>query len=321
MSNHLEAHPSGLLIIDKPQGPTSHDVVDKIRRTLNTRSVGHAGTLDPMATGVLLIMVGACTKLSRFLTLDDKLYHAVVRLGQSTDTLDAEGKPTASAPVPDDLLATLAEIERGSFDLPSESRLAAAIDGERARSLQVPPIHSAIKHEGVTSYRRARRGEALELPSRPVHVLALDVSGASVDPPELHLKVHVSKGYYVRSLARDLGKSMGIPAHLSGLRRVRSGSWGLDTAVELTADATTMGRAMVALDQVARRELRSVQLTAPGVLRALRGQRMSEEDFEVPPAEAVSAWFGPDGRLVAVGDRSRGYPTVLRAFLHLDEMC
>lgn len=321
MSAHPEAHPSGLLIIDKPRGPTSHDVVAKIRRTLGTRSVGHAGTLDPMATGVLLVMVGGCTKLSRFLTLEDKLYQAVLRLGQSTDTLDAEGKLTASAPIPDDLLATLSEVERGSLGLPSGSRLAAAMDGERARCLQVPPIHSAIKHEGVASYRRARRGEALELPGRPVHVLALEVVGARVDPPELHLKVHVSKGYYVRSLARDLGEAMGIPAHLSGLRRLRSGSWGLDTAVELTADAAALRQAMVALDQVARRELGSVQLKAPGVLRALRGQKMLEEDFEAPPGDAVCAWFGPNGRLVAVGDRSRGCPTVLRAFLHLDEMC
>jgi tRNA pseudouridine55 synthase len=321
MATHLEDAPSGLLVIDKPRGPTSHDVVAKVRRTLRTRSVGHAGTLDPMATGVLLVMVGACTKLSRFLTLDDKIYQAVVRLGQSTDTLDAEGKPTASASIPDSLLLTLADIERGELDLPPLSDLARAIRQERGRTSQVPPLHSAIKHEGVTSYRRARRGEALELPSRAVRVLALDVEGATVEPAELHLKVHVSKGYYVRSLARDLGEAMGLPAHLSGLRRVRSGSWALDTAVGLDADASTMRGAMVGVDRVAREELGAVLLTPSGALRAVRGQKMSEEDFLTPPGEAVSAWFGPNGRLVAVGDRSRGCPTVLRAFLHVDEMC
>jgi tRNA pseudouridine55 synthase len=320
--SQAETHePSGLLIIDKPRGPTSHDVVSKIRRTLGTRSVGHAGTLDPMATGVLVVMVGPCTKLSRFLTLEDKVYRTTVLLGQGTDTLDAEGVATDSAPVPATLIEALARMERGHLDVPADSVLADALGGERARTSQVPPMHSAIKQDGVASYERARRGEQVELPTRDVRVVRLDVVGASVDPPTLALELHVTKGYYVRSLARDLGEALGLPAHLVALRRIRSGSFGLEGAVALGADAATMRYAMLSVEQAARECLASATLTSPGVLRALRGQTLEEQDFEQAPGEAVSAWFAPGGRLVAVGDRSRGRPTVLRAFLHVDEMC
>ncbi len=313
--------PSGLLIIDKPRGPTSHDVVAKIRRTLRTRSVGHAGTLDPMATGVLVVMVGPCTKLSRFLTLEDKVYRTTVLLGQGTDTLDAEGTVTESVPVPAALIETLEQVALGKVGVPAGSLLDGALRVERARTSQVPPLHSAIKQDGVVSYVRARRGEHVELPTRDVRVLRLDVVGATVGPPTLELELHVSKGYYVRSLARDLGEALGVPAHLVALRRIRSGSFGLEEAVALGADAATLQQAMLSVEQAAHQCLPSATLTSPGVLRALRGQTLGDEDFEQVPEEAVTAWFAPEGRLVAVGDRSRGRPTVLRAFLHVDEMC
>ena len=311
--------PSGLLIIDKPCGPTSHDVVGRVRRTLGTRSVGHAGTLDPMATGVLVVMVGACTKLSRFLTLDEKVYRATVSFGRSTNTLDTEGETTASAPLPAHLVETLGRIERG--EEPDDASVQEALACERQRTEQVPPAHSAIKQGGVAAYRKARRGQQVSLPAREVHVVELRVLGADVASSALQVMLHVSKGYYVRSFARDLGEALGVPSHLSALRRVRSGPWELEGAVGMDAEAEVMSGAMVSLEEVARRSLRSCELTDEGARRAVYGQRLSEEDFRSPPGEGVWAWFNGDGRLVAVGDRARGTPTVQRAFLHADDLC
>lgn len=303
---------SGLLIIDKPRGPTSHDVVGRVRRALGTRDVGHAGTLDPMATGVLLVMVGACTKLSRFLTLEDKIYETTVRLGTSTDTLDAEGAVTTSMPLPSILIDSLQRMERGGE---AERVIADAIQVERARTSQVPPAHSAIKQGGVASYRRARKGLEVELPAREVRVLSMHVLGACADPPELRLELHVSKGYYVRALARDLGEALGVPAHLTALRRLRSGVWGLDGAMPVESDPAELIRALRSVEAVARECLPWVRMTDEGSRRALFGQPLADADFETPPGEEPTAWFTRGDRLVAVGDRSRGRPTVLRGFL------
>ncbi|MCL2825536.1 MAG: tRNA pseudouridine(55) synthase TruB, partial [Polyangiaceae bacterium] len=231
---------SGILVVDKPKGPTSHDVVAMVRRVLRVKSVGHAGTLDPMATGVLVILVGAATKLSQFLSLDDKKYLATVRLGQGTDTLDAEGSVTSEAQLGSLLASELEHIEReqresGRVCLPVGGSIGIAMLTERARIAQVPPAYSAIKRDGVVAYQRARRGEQVELPSRDVQVFGLDVVGVSTSPPELRIELHVSKGYYVRSLARDLGTALGIPSHLVSLRRLSSGEFGLDGAVVLGA--------------------------------------------------------------------------------------
>lgn len=311
---------AGLLIIDKPQGPTSHDVVGRVRRTLGTRSVGHAGTLDPMATGVLVVMVGACTKLSRYLSLDEKVYRATVCFGRSTDTLDAEGETTASAAVPPRLVEMLARVESGDLALEEPSFLV-ALEAERRRTTQVPPAHSAIKQNGVAAYRKARRGQQVSLPPRDVRVVDLGVVGADAAASELQVVLHVSKGYYVRSFARDLGDALGVPSHLSALRRLRSGPWGLESAVGMDAQADAMHEALVPLAQVARRSLPSCELTEAGVRRAVYGQRLSDADFGTPPGEALCAWFNVDGTLVAVGDRSRGVPTVQRAFLHAEDLC
>jgi len=307
---------SGLLVVDKPRGPTSHDVVGRMRRILGTRSVGHAGTLDPMATGVLVVMVGACTKLSRFLTLEDKKYRATVRLGESTDTLDAEGTITETAPIPPPIRASLATVEGGDIDVVAPSLLADVLAIERGRTSQVPPSHSAIKQNGVASYKKARRGEVVALPPRDIRVLDLAVVGATLEPAELHVMLHVSKGYYVRSFARDVGQGLGVPSHLSSLRRVQSGPWGLDGAVTMESEADEVRSAIISLEDVARTCLPTCELTADGARRALYGQRLADEDFSEAPGEAPTAWFDPDGRLIAVGDRSRGWPTVLRAFLH-----
>ncbi len=313
--------PSGLLIVDKPEGPTSHDVVARIRRTLGTRSVGHAGTLDPMATGVLVVMVGACTKLAQFLALDDKTYQATVMFGQSTDTLDARGAVLATGPVPTLLLDQLGRVEEGDLGVVNEEPLAAALRREQSRTEQVPPSHSAIKQGGIASYRKARRGETVELAPRKVQVFHLSVTGASKHPPKLNVTIHTSKGYYVRAFARDLGESLEALAHLSALRRIRSGGWGLETSVPLDADAEAMREALVPVEEVGRRSLPICELTPDGALRAVQGKRLSDTDFRQLPGPGVTAWFSTDGRLVAVGARVRGRPTVQRAFLHPDELC
>lgn len=208
---------SGILNIDKPAGWTSHDVVGKVRRLLGQKSVGHAGTLDPLATGVLLVCVGQATRVAEYLMAGRKVYRATVQLGLTTDTCDIEGAPLATAPVPDLTSADLAQA-------------LAAFVGELA---QIPPAFSAIKQAGVPAYRRARRGEAVALAARRVviHQIAL----SAWQPPFLTIEVTCDPGTYIRSLARDLGQALGCGGTLAELRRLRSGRFGVEDAVSLEA--------------------------------------------------------------------------------------
>jgi tRNA pseudouridine55 synthase len=204
---------SGLLVVDKPAGPTSHDVVERVRRVLRER-VGHAGTLDPQATGVLLLCVGSATRLARFLQGHDKEYEGVVKLGWATDTYDAEGEPLADpAPVPD-LEAEQVEAVLRSFI---------------GTQQQVPPVYSAKKVRGQPSYRRVRRGEKVEPKPVTIHIHEAELVELAGD--ELHIRVLCGAGTYVRTLAHDLGAALGCPAHLAGLRRTRSGPFDLGDAV------------------------------------------------------------------------------------------
>jgi len=201
----------GVLVVDKPGGMTSHDVVARARRLFGTRAVGHAGTLDPMATGVLVLLFGEACKLSAYLTGQDKTYSAGVRFGSATDSLDADGRVTEERTLPAGWLA------RETLDR--------ALAVERARTLQVPPAVSAISEGGRRAYQRVRAGETVELAPRPVRVARLELlewSDAGVD-----VELEVSKGYYVRAFARDLGATLGVPAHLGRLRRLTSGAFSL----------------------------------------------------------------------------------------------
>ena len=294
---------SGVVVVDKPQGMTSHDVVARARRLLGTRRIGHAGTLDPMATGVLVLLVGEATKLGPYLTAHDKRYEARVAFGVATDTLDREGKETARADVP----AWLAR----ELDAALRARLAAAIAAERARTEQIPPAYSAIHVDGERSHDLARKGVAVELPPRPVEAREIEILGASAsgsDLPYVDLGLAVSKGYYVRSLARDLGERLGVPAHLAALRRTASGPFAIVDARPLDRDALHAG--LVPLDDIARAALPVALLNEEGTLRARRGQRMSITDFVEPPPATTepAAWMDPHGRLVAVGSRQAGEP-------------
>ncbi|WP_437494475.1 tRNA pseudouridine(55) synthase TruB [Sorangium sp. So ce1014] len=328
--------PDGVLVIDKPRGPTSHDVVARLRRVLGVKRIGHAGTLDPMASGVLVVLVGEATKLAPYLTAQDKRYTARVVLGVGTDTLDADGEITAAQPLPawlDDELGALA----GAGGAPGAGavacaapRIAAALDAERARREQTPPAYSAIKVAGQRSYALARAGQAVDLAARAVEVRSLAVAGASRGgpatpsadaapvtpaadaapatpaadalPATLELELEVSKGYYVRSLAGDLGAHLGVPAHLSALRRTASGAFTVAQAVALDAGAGALRAALRPLAEAAASSLPVARLTEDGTRRARLGQSLTESDFSMAPARPGAAvWLDPDGHVVALG--------------------
>ena len=200
-----ESGPDGVLLVDKPRGCTSHDVVDSVRRLFRTRRVGHAGTLDPMATGLLIVLVGRATKASDLLMAQDKEYLGEVTLGVATDTQDAEGEPVETAPVP---------------ALP-EAVIRTAMEGMVGEQSQTPPMHSAKKVGGKKLYELARKGIEVVREPRPIKVSEFEL--LSWESPRIRFRVRCSKGTYVRTLAHDLGRRLGPGGHLSMLRRTRSG--------------------------------------------------------------------------------------------------
>ncbi len=207
--------PSGFLVVDKTSGVTSHDVVDLARRALGTRRVGHLGTLDPQATGVLPLAVRDATKLALFLADGAKHYRGTIRLGIETDTLDAQGRVTRECAGP----------------LPDEATVRRALDGFVGEIDQIPPMYSAVKRGGVALHRLARRGEEVEREPRRIRIDAITV--LSVRLPVLEIDVRCGPGTYVRALAADLGTRLGCGAHLASLRRLGSGPFTLDGAVSM----------------------------------------------------------------------------------------
>ncbi len=300
-----ESNHHGVIVVDKPTGMTSHDVVQRVRRIAKTSRVGHAGTLDPLATGVLVVMVGEGTKLGPYLTSENKRYEARVAFGRGTDTLDSEGAVIEEAPLP----RWWSSIEPEPF--------VRAIAHERARTEQVPPVYSAIKIGGQSSHALARRGEAPELAPRPVRVESLDAHDASPDG-SVTLALEVSKGYYVRSLARDLGIAIGCPAHLTALRRTASGRFTLANASRLDAleaEPPLLAARLVSVPEAAALAMPLGQLTEEGVLRARQGKALGSGDFRVPPPEqGASGWLDPVGNLVAVGHKNDDNFRILRGF-------
>ncbi len=210
----------GILLVDKAKGPTSHDVVARVRRALSQRSVGHAGTLDPMATGLLVIGLGEGTKLLAALTDDDKAYEARIELGTSTDTLDAEGTVTETAAVP-------------TFDRATVERAVLDFVGTH---LQVAPAYSAIKRDGRPLYELARRGEVVDAPTR--EVVLRTVAVGEISDRFIDIRMECGKGFYVRSFARDLAAALGTLGHLSALRRLASGGHRVNDA--LAYDVSTL---------------------------------------------------------------------------------
>lgn len=205
----------GVLLVDKPQGPTSHDVVARARRIFNMKKIGHAGTLDPMATGLLILLIGRATRLSQYLMSLDKVYEGSVTLGETTNSHDAEGEVVSTRPVPD-----LNEDE-------VREQLKAFIGDQ----YQTPPMFSAIKKDGVPLYKLARKGKTIEREPRFIRVAAFDL--LRLESPVLDIRVRCSKGTYIRTLAHDLGEKIGCGAHLSALRRTASDRFSIEDAFPL----------------------------------------------------------------------------------------
>jgi tRNA pseudouridine55 synthase len=314
--------PSGLVIVDKPGGMTSHDVVARIRRLAGTRRVGHAGTLDPMATGVLVVGVEKATRLLGYLTLTEKEYAATIRLGQSTSTDDAEGDITSTASTVDVSAAAL-----------TQQQLAKAVAGLTGEIQQVPPAVSAIKVDGQRAYRLTRAGAAPELKPRPVTVHEFAVTavrhvsgdgqvGGLVD---LDATVRCSSGTYVRALARDLGTAVGAGGHLTRLRRTRVGGYGIDQAH--TLDQLAESFEVLPLAQAASAAFPVRQLTADEARRLAHGGRLAAAAVaavaagaDVAGAAAVTdtraptAAYAPDGTLIALLTEESGQARPLVVF-------
>jgi tRNA pseudouridine55 synthase len=259
----------GLLLVDKPSGMTSHDAVDVVRRSLGTRKVGHAGTLDPMATGLLVLGVGRATRLLRYLGELPKTYAATGRLGEETDTLDGEGEIVRTAPVD----VSLAEVERACASLVGES-------------MQTPPAYSAVKVGGRKLYEAARKGEVLEAPARPIRVDAFDVT--AFDGRDLEARVTCSGGTYVRVLVADVGRTLGCGAHLVRLRRTTIGSFRVE-------DAHPPGAGMLEPVERAVEHLPGVRLDPEEARAASHGRPLG-------PAGVVGPYavFDPDNALVGI---------------------
>ncbi|MGE4550582.1 MAG: tRNA pseudouridine(55) synthase TruB [Opitutales bacterium] len=211
----------GVLLVDKPSGMTSHDVVDRLRRKFQMRRIGHAGTLDPNATGLLIMLVGKATKISQFLISLDKTYEGVMRFGQVTDTQDVEGEIIEETPLPDDL---------------DEARLREAMKSFRGDQYQTPPMYSAKKVDGVPLYKLARKGKSVEREPRFIRINSFELTGPW-NPPDAPFSMSCSKGTYVRTVAHDLGQKLGCGGHLISLRRTLIDQFDLAEAHTLEAIA------------------------------------------------------------------------------------
>jgi tRNA pseudouridine55 synthase len=294
-SPRSQEFPDGVLVVDKPEGPTSHDVVTLTRRVLGVSRIGHTGTLDPLATGVLPLVVGRATRLAQFLTASDKSYEATIAFGRTTDTYDAKGREVSTCP-----------------RRPTVDELAAAVETFRGEFAQTPPAYSAKNIDGERSYELARkhvrRGGTLVPPARPqaVPVTARRLDILSFDGETARLSMQVTAGFYVRSLAHDLGEALGCGAVLIALRRTRSGEFGLGPAVPL-AEVLQSSREQLAAKLV---PMSALLTDLPSA--TLRGQANLERlknGVEVGPADVVAPLgelpplvrlLGPEGQLVGL---------------------
>lgn len=295
--SHAASPPgSGILLVDKPGGITSHAVVAAARRALGTRKVGHAGTLDPMATGLLVLGVGSSTRLLTWLVGADKTYETTIRLGRSSSTDDAQGELSASAD-PSALAAV------------GDDAIAAGVRELTGPLLQRPSAVSAIKVDGKRAYARVREGEVVDLPPRPVtvhrfEILAVRRSGDGID---IDAVIDCSSGTYIRALARDLGERLGVGGHLTALRRTRVGPLHVEDAVALDGDLRASVRSAA---QVAAVLFPSVRLHAAAAADLAHGKRVRVESPDGSPVAAIA----PDGRLVGLVEISAGTARVLTNF-------
>lgn len=295
--------PEGVLNLDKPQGHTSHDVVERVRELTGTRRVGHAGTLDPLATGVLLVCVGrTATRIAEFLMAEPKTYRADAKFGISTDTFDAEGEIVTESPVNvgRDQIERALELFRGSIE-------------------QTPPMYSAVKHGGKPLYRLARRGVEVERAARRVEVYSLDL--VAWNPPTCTLQMTCSAGTYVRVLVHDLGQRLGCGAYVTGLTRLASGRFRLEHAVTLSEFAQKAKEGQWAplicpIDEALADRFPALRLTADAAWRLCSGQAIESDDRGTEDGTLVRA-YGPDHRFLALAsyDADGGVWRPLKVFV------
>jgi tRNA pseudouridine55 synthase len=264
----------GVIVVDKPKGPTSNDVVQRVRRALKVDRVGHTGTLDPMATGVLPLCIGEGTKIVQLLQSNDKAYEATIQLGAATDTLDAEGKVVEAAAIP------------------AKVNVEAALVIFCGTYLQKPPMYSAVKVGGKRLHEAAREGLEVERASREVTVHSLELLERGAD--FLRVKVDCSKGFYVRVLADELSRALGTVGHLSKLRRTRAGNFLLQQAV--TLDEACAGKGLISLE-TAIQGLQQLRVDSAEVARVLCGGKVA-----APPLTGPVCVLGPEGKLLAIAD-------------------
>ncbi|WP_336625752.1 MULTISPECIES: tRNA pseudouridine(55) synthase TruB [unclassified Microbacterium] len=289
--SHPDSAPNGILLVDKPDGVTSHDVVARARRALNTRKIGHAGTLDPMATGLLILGVGPATRLLTFIVGLDKTYEATIRLGASTDSDDADGTEIARADA-----AVLAAV--------TPDAVSAGIAALTGRIQQVPSTVSAIKVGGKRAYDLARAGEQVELKAREVTVSRFAVTRmrTAAEGIDLDVVVDCSSGTYIRALARDLGADLGVGGHLTALRRTRIGPFDVAAAVDVAPDA-----ALAPPAEVAAAVLGALPVTAEEARDLRHGKRLVGAAARLEGlASATPAAIDPGGRLVGIVERRGG---------------
>ncbi|AZA11630.1 tRNA pseudouridine(55) synthase TruB [Corynebacterium gerontici] len=274
---------SGLVVVDKPAGMSSHDVVSRLRRIFGTRKVGHAGTLDPMATGVLVAGIERGTKFLAHMVAATKAYEATIFLGASTSTDDAEGEVLERAST---------EAIRGLSDTAIER----AIDGLRGEILQRPAAVSAIKIDGKRAYQRVRDGESVEIPARPVKIIRFDINNISheSDYVEVEVSVECSSGTYIRSLARDLGEALGVGGHLIALRRTAVGNFLLDDAFTLET-LSEHPRLSLSLDEALPRCYPELAVSAEEAEALAMGKWLEPRRLQ-----GIHAAISPDGQAVAL---------------------
>jgi tRNA pseudouridine55 synthase len=280
---------SGLLNINKPPGITSHDVVNRVRKLAGQRKVGHAGTLDPLASGVLLVCLGQATRLIEYLMAGRKQYRATLRFGITTDTLDAEGQITA----------------QNDISGLTEAHLRQILPNFLGQIEQIPPLFSAIKKAGQPLYRRARAGEIVEVEARAVTID--DLTWVAWQPPDLTLDISCSPGTYIRSLARDLGQAAGPGAHLAGLIRTASGPWRLAEAVSLetleheAAQGSSMWQRYLHPPDQAVAHLARVTLSAEEAGQVQQGRQI-QIDFasDATPFASLVRAYAPNGDFLAI---------------------
>jgi tRNA pseudouridine55 synthase len=272
--------PSGILVVDKPEGLSSAQVVGRLKKLFGARKAGHAGTLDPFATGVLVCMFNQATRLGRFLLAGPKTYRAVLHLGLETDTQDGTGQVTDRQPLDADIENRLADVFR-RFEGEIEQR---------------PPIYSALKHQGTPLYKLARQGRPVQKPARRVHITALRIT--AVELPEVRFEVTCSAGTYIRSLCADIGRMLGCGGHLSGLQRTRSSGFSLDEAVSLEELERRVhqgaGKAALIAPATALRGMTTLVADGAAIIKINDGRRLTTADLPAPVPQAVSAGGNDD---------------------------